>query len=194
MVARVKVDADYLGDEIRIAMNTLKEIEPKLLSSLKRDLKSSLQPYAAKTAGAFPSEAPLSGMNGRGRTRYVQPKASVSLTPGVARRGKVTSLLSIKLKTDDRAAGAWLAEMAGMRGKVRFTGFSREFRRLGTAARYRLAGQGGHMINNLNKKFPSKGNGGRFGWQYFSSVKDDIQRLGKDKIENFIEAFNRSKA
>ena len=112
MVVKATVD----GSAVRKAIAELKEIDPKLVTALRRDIKNELAGVASGIESAFPEQGELSGMNGRGRTSYSKPSAAVAFTPGYGRAGKVSTLIGIKVKIPKNQVGAWIAEMAGMRG------------------------------------------------------------------------------
>ena len=190
MVVKATVD----GSAVRRAIAELKEIDPKLVSALRRDIKSELSGVASGIEAAFPSEGELSGMNGRGRTSYLKPKASVAFLPGYGRAGKASTLIGIKVKIAKDQVGAWISEMAGMRGVARVGGQSRSYRgQLGETKSHRLNGQGAYMIDRLNRRSPMGGRGGRYGWKYFLSQKDDVRVRGIRILERAVTALNLEK-
>jgi hypothetical protein len=66
--------------------NTLRDLDRKALNKLKGEMRKSIKPVAKAIAGDVPEQAPLSGMNHNGVTRWTgQVKTSVSFTPGRAR-------------------------------------------------------------------------------------------------------------
>lgn len=188
------VKATLSGAAVREAIAELREIDPKLFNALKRDIKQSADGVASGIVSAFPSEGELSGLRYRGRTSYLKPtKATPSFTPGRARAGRVSSLISIKLKVPERV-GAWIAELAGMRGKVRVGGQSRPYANsVGQMVSHTLNGQGAYLIDRLNRRTPMAGQGGRYGWAYFVSQKDELHRRGIEILELAVEQLNRSK-
>lgn len=191
MVVKVTVD----GAAVRKAIAELKEVDPKLFSQLKKDIKGSVDGVASGLVAQFPERGELSGLNFNGRTSYVKPgRASSSFTPGRARAGKVSSLISIKLKMNSDRVGAWISEMAGMRGVVRVGGQSRAYPGpLGEMKSHRLNGQGAYLIDRLNQRAPLKGKGGRYGWAYFVSKKNDLHNDGIRILEKAVADLNRSK-
>lgn len=190
MVVKATVD----GSAVRRAIAELKEIDPKLVTALRRDIKSELSGVASGIEAAFPMMGELSGMNGRGRTSYSKPKASVAFLPGYGRAGKASTLIGIKVKIAKDQIGAWISEMAGMRGVARIGGQSRTYRGpLGETKSHRLNGQGAYMIDRLNRRSPMVGRGGRYGWKYFNAQKDDVRMRGIRVLENAVAALNLEK-
>ena len=183
MVVKATVD----GSAVRAAIAELKSIDPKLVTALRRDIKSDLSGLASGIEASWPSEGELSGLNGNGRTSYQKPKVSVSISTGV----KAKTLVAIKAVIPTNKVGAKIAEMAGMRGVVRIGGQSRTYRGpLGEPKSHRLNGQGAYLIDRLNRLSPLAGRGGRYGWRYFSSQKDDVRRRGIQILERVVTALN----
>jgi hypothetical protein len=190
MVVKATVD----GSAVRAAIAELKEIDPKLVTALRRDIKSELSGVASGIEAAFPAEGELSGMNGRGRTAYMKPKATVAFLPGYGRAGKASTLIGIKVKIPKESVGAWISEMAGMRGVARIGGYTKYYDGpLGERKRHRLNGQGAYLIDRLNRRSPMSGRGGRYGWKYFNSQKDDVKTRGIRILERAITALNLEK-
>lgn len=189
------VKATISGQAVREAIAELKEIDPKLYSVLRKDIKTSVDGVASGIVQAFPQNGELSGLNFNGRTSYSKPlKATPSFTPGRARAGRVSSLISIKLKLNSDRVGAWISEMAGMRGQVRVGGQSRVYPGiLGEPKSHRLNGQGAYLIDRLNRRTPMSGRGGRYGWAYFVSKKDDLHNTGIQILERAVDELNRKK-
>jgi hypothetical protein len=185
------------GDAVRLAIAELKDIDPKMEVYLKRDIRSALSGPAAAIENAFPASSPLSGFNASATARsYQKPKASVSVTPGRARPGRVSTLIAIKIilpKTALRntVSGAWIAEMAGLRGDYR-SGFSRRYvKNFGAGQQHTLNGQGEAMVNALNQRYGSAEKGGRFGWRKFVNMKSNIQKIGIGILEDYVSKLNR---
>lgn len=183
------IKATFNGDDIRRAIAELKEIDPNMEKQLKRDIRSGLSGPAAAIQNAFPTslDSP-SGLNRLGK--YVAPKASVSVTPGAARRGKVSTLVGIRLKMPTGQPNAWIAEMAGLRGKYR-DGYSRKYTKNGEPEMHRLRGQGEALVQALNQKYGTADKGGRFGWRKFVNMKNNIQHIGLNILEDYVSKLNR---
>lgn len=190
MVTTITVD----GSAVRDAIAQLKEIDPKLYTALRRDMRNELSGLASGIESAFPPQGELSGMNGRGRTSYAKPRAVVMFTPGVARRGRVSTLIGIRLKVPQSQVGARIAELAGMRGVVQMSGESRPYKGpLGEPKTHRLNGQGAYLIDRLDRRSQLAGRGGRYGWKYFLSQKADVRERGIRILERAIAALNLEK-
>lgn len=184
--------ATVSGDDVRRAIADLKEIDPKLVTALRRDLRTKLSGPAAAVESGWPARGALpSGMaNSMTRMSYEKPSVKVSFTPGVARRGRVSSLLSLTAKLPKNSAGAWIGEMAGMRGNYGI-GRSREYMKNGEAHWHMLNGQGQALVKALNAKYPVSGRGGRWGWRKFVNMKDNIRTLGEGVLNDAVSVLNR---
>lgn len=180
------------GASVRDAIAELKTIDPKLVTGLRKDMRTGLGGPAKAIENAWPSQSPLSGMNGRGRTSYQPVSTSVAFTPGVARRGKVSTLLGIKAKIPKSAVGGWIGEMAGMRGRFS-SGKTRSYTKNFGEQTHTLNGQGEAMVTALNQKYPMSGRGGRWGWRKFVNMKDNIQNIGINILEKHVAILNREK-
>ena len=190
MVVKMTVD----GSAVREAIAEIKKIDPKLYTALRRDIRNELSGLASGIEASFPAEGELSGMNGRGRTSYAKPSTSVMFTPGFARRGGVSTLIGIRAKIPANQVGAKIAELAGMRGVVKMGMQSREYPGpLGEPKSHRLNGQGAYLIDRLNKRSPLAGRGGRYGWKYFNSQKDEVREKGIRILERAVLALNMEK-
>ena len=182
------------GKAVRDAIAQLKEIDPKMEVYLKRDIRSGLSGPAAAIQKAYPGK--LVSASGRPMMDLVGPsqyngnvRTSVSVTPGVARRGRVSTLIAIKLKIPKGSAGAWIAEMAGMRGNYK-SGESRTYNKGFGSQTHTLNGQGEALVNALNQKYGSAEKGGRFGWRKFVNMKSNIQKNGIGILEDYVSKLN----
>ena len=181
--------ATFNGDDVRRAIADLKEIDPKMEIFLKREIRSGLAQPAAAIQKAWPIE--LEHPSGLNRLqKYVAPKATVSVTPGIARRGRVSTLVGIRVKMPKGQPNAWIAEMAGLRGDYK-SSYSREYTRNGERDMHRLNGQGDAMVQALNQKYGSASKGGRFGWRKFVNMKGNIQNIGLNILEDYVSKLNR---
>jgi hypothetical protein len=190
------IKATLNGDDVRRAIADLKQIDPKMEVFLKRDIRSALSGPASAIEGAFPASSPLSGFGASATTKsYQKPKATVSVTPGRARPGRVSSLVAIKIllpKSSNKefVAGAWIAEMAGLRRDYK-DGYSREYTKNFGRQKHKLNGQGEAMVQALNQRYGRADKGGRFGWRKFVNMKSNIQKIGIGILEDYVSKLNR---
>lgn len=185
MVVKATVD----GSAVRKAIAELKEIDPKLVTALRRDIRNEVKGLASNIESAWPDEGELSGLNGVGRTSYRKPRVTVAITPGE----KARTLIAIKAVIPSNQVGAKIAELAGMRGVARVGGRSRSYNWLGQPKSHTLNGQGAYLIDRLNRRSPLAGRGGRYGWKYFISQKDDVRERGIRILERVVTALNLEK-
>ena len=178
------------GDDVRRAIAELKEIDPKMGLYLQREIKSRLSGPAKAVENGWPVSSPLSGMAGTNRFSYAKPRAAVSFTPGVARRGKTSTLIGIRVKMEKDRVGAWVSEMAGLRSNFK-SGRSREYSKGFGVQSHDLNGQGEAMVNALNQRYGSSDKGGRFGWRKFFNMKSNIQNIGIGILEDYVAKLNR---
>lgn len=186
MVVKATVD----GSAVREAIAELKLIDPKLFNGLKKDIRADLSGLASGIERAFPEEGELSGLRYRGRTSYRKPRITISVTPGRTSR----TIVAIKAIIPSNQVGAKIAEMAGMRGIVKIGGQSRGYKgELGQPKSHRLNGQGAYLIDRLNRRSPLAGRGGRYGWSYFNSQKNDVRDKGERILNRIVTQLNLEK-
>lgn len=181
------------GRAISDAISELKAIDPKLYTALRAELRTSLGGPAKAIQNGWPAKVDSpSGMNRLGRSGYAPVTTSVAFTPGRARRGAVSTLIGITAKIPKNQVGAWIGEMAGLRGNYG-TGRSREYTKGFGTQSHALNGQGMALVDALNAKYGSADRGGRWGWRKFVNMKSNIQGIGIGILEKHVAMLNRGK-
>ena len=174
--------------------NTLRSLDRKALNKLKSEMRGSINPVAKAIAGDVPEQAPLSGMNHNGVTRWTgQVRSSVSFTPGRGRGGS-SRLLAMKFTGGTRAGGGIGFDYAELAGSSRRPGarFSKVYDRGGfPGLQHRINGQGEAFNRGIKSYKPIRGRGGYFA--YDSAVKryPQIEGLGKRAIDKFMADATR---
>jgi hypothetical protein len=158
MPVRLTVDRN----ELTALRTELKKIDPALLRSLGKELKSELQPFANSIQGRMPSGSPLSNLS-RGEKAYVAPKVKVAARPG-AGWGKPLVLLTVD------GVGNKIAEFAG-KGKKNYVSSS----------------QGAAFIRNLDAVQSSPAKEGRFFFQAYKSSRRGSQEAVGRVLDRFIQ-------
>ena len=173
---------------------TLRTLDRKALNKLRAEMRGSINPVAKAIASDVPEQAPLSGMNHNGVTRWTgQVKTSVSFTPGRGRGGS-TRLLAMKFTGGTRAGGGIGFDYAELAGSSRRPGsrYSKVYDRGGYPGfQHRVNGQGQAFNRGIRSYKPIRGRGGYFA--YDSAVKKYpiIEGLGKRAIEKFMDDATR---
>lgn len=173
---------------------TLRTLDRKALNKLRAEMRGSINPIAKAIAGDVPQQAPLSGMNHNGVTRWTGTvRSSVAFTPGRA-RGGASRILSMKFTGGTRAGGGIGFDYAELAGSSRRPGarFSRVYDRAGSPGiQHRINGQGRAFNQGIRSYKPIKGRAGFFA--YDSAVKryPQIEGLGKRAIEKFMADATR---
>ena len=176
---------------------TLRTLDRKALNKLRAEMRGSINPVAKAIASDVPEQAPLSGMNHNGVTRWTgQVRSSVSFTPGRARGGS-SRLLAMKFTGGTRAGGGIGFDYAELAGSSRRPGarFSRDYERDGIPGfQHRINGQGRAFNSGIRAYKPIKGRAGYFA--YDSAVKryPQIEGLGERAIKKFMTDANRELA
>ena len=172
----------------------LRGLDRKALNELRKHMRANILPITKEIAGEVPPEAPLSGMNHDGVTRWTGvPKSSVSFTPGRGRGGS-SRLLAMKFTGGTRGGGGIGFDYAELAGSSSRPGarFSRVYDRGGySGLQHRVNGQGEAFNRGIRASKPIRGRGGYF--VYDSAVKryPQIEGLGKRAIDKFMADATR---
>jgi len=175
----------------------LRNLDRKALNKLRAEMRGSINPIAKAIAGDVPEQAPLSGMNHNGVTRWTGTvRSSVSFTPGRA-RGGASRLLAMKFTGGTRAGGGIGFDYAELAGSSRRPGarFSRVYERGGyPGLQHRINGQGQAFNKGIRAYKPIRGRGGYFA--YDSAVKryPQIEGIGERAIKKFMQDATRELA
>lgn len=132
----------------------LKEVEPKAINALRKDLRIAAEPIAQTIKSGLPSEAPTRGMRHKGRTGWNISKISVKPKTNFSRRASARgySIVSIWVggkKGTTGAAGLQIADMSGRRGNVRTSGRTKSYTKNGVETSHRINGQGRGLQKKL---------------------------------------------
>lgn len=180
------IEFDVRADNVRELVARLKNIEPKLASTFRKDLKST----ATNTASMIQSRIgqirpPLSNMQyGTARAlRWDGAKARVTLSLRGSRKRDVTPLLGIIVDSPKGSPGYIVAETAGSRGPVKSLSGGRS----AWGGSTRRGPQGQHLVATLVQRFgPLKGKGGnRIAWGFFSKQRESITSAAKLVLGKF---------
>ena len=193
------MESALLSTEMRVEgisqlNNTLRGLDRKALNKLKAQMRASINPVARAIASDVPEQAPLSGMNHDGVTRWTgQVRSSVSFTPGRAKRG-ASRILAMKFTSGTRAGGGIGFDYAELAGSSRRPGakFTKVYERGGYPGfQHRVNGQGEAFNRGVRAYKPIRGRGGYFA--YDSAVKryPQIEGLGKRAIDAFMADATR---
>jgi len=181
-------------ENIRETIRSMRKLDKEAVKALRNELKGALLPTAKSIASKVPTQAPLSGFNHNGRTRWTGARAGVSFTPGTIRRGQdVHPLVSIRLTGKGGGAGFDLAEIAGSRN-LRFTrDRSKQFSRRGSSRPIRTSqnGQGRALVRNLKSRAPWSFSAGRFGFGYFLKEKKSMEKISQKIINSHQKEMTR---
>jgi hypothetical protein len=172
----------------------LRDLDRKALNKLKAVMRGSIMPIAKSIAADVPEQAPLSGMNHNGVTRWTgAPRASVSFTPGRARGGS-SRLLSMKFTGGTRAGGGIGFDYAELAGSSSRPGsrFSKVYDRGGFSGfQHRIAGQGAAFNRGVRQAKPIKGRAGYFVYDAALKRYPVIEGIGKIAIDAFMVEATR---
>ena len=193
------MESALLSTEMRVEgisqlNNTLRGLDRKALNKLKAQMRASINPVAKAIASDVPKQAPLSGMNHEGVTRWTgQVRSSVSFTPGRGKRG-ASRILAMKFTGGTRAGGGIGFDYAELAGSSRRPGakFTKVYERNGYPGfQHRVNGQGEAFNRGVRAYKPIRGRGGYFA--YDSAVKryPQIEGLGKRAIDAFMADATR---
>lgn len=181
---------------IKEAIRDMGKIDKDAVKALRKEMRTAIMPTAKSIAAKVPTEAPLSGFNHSGRTRWTGAKARVSFAPARIRRdSKQVPIVSIVLEGKGQGAGFDIAEVAGSRDFQFTRPRSKEFTRRGSSGtiRTRQAGQGRAMVREMQSRgrAPWKFKAGRFGYGYFLAEKRALQKIAGGILDRAAKEFSK---
>lgn len=173
----------------------LKQIEPKLVTQVRKDLRVAAEPVAASIRSYIPNQPPLRGMRHKGRTSWQPNNVKVTVKTNFSKRAmnREQSLVSIWVggkKGTVGAAGLQIADMAGRVGKVRTSGRTREYTRgTNNKVSHRLNGQGRSMIDYLTGNW---GRPSRFVWRAAELHRSSVQTSVLESLDKVSKEMNKN--
>lgn len=174
-------------------ISELKQIEPKSINGVRKDLRTAAEPIAASINDYIPNEPPLSGFVHRGRTSWSPSNVSAKVKTNFSKRSLKNEYGIVSIWVGGKkgtlgAAGLQIADMAGRRNKTK-GGVTREYDYKGTTRRHRLNGQGRSLIENLNSRWS---NPSRFVWRAANLRLPEIQRETLASLEKTFKKVNQN--
>jgi hypothetical protein len=180
----IKFDYEAVG--VREMVARLKDIDPKLVSAFRKELKGTAQDMSSTIKSRISVTPPLTGMGGYTpyALKWEGAKTRVSIALAGSRARDITPLFSIKVESPKGSPGYMAAEVAGNpRARVRQS----------LVSRTKWGGsqpggpQGQHLIARMVQKFgPLKGKGGnRIAWKYFWEQRQLLNRAASMVIDKF---------
>jgi hypothetical protein len=173
---------------------TLRTLDRKAVNKLRAEMRATINPVANAIGSDVPKQAPLSGMDHNGVTRWTGTvRSSVSFTPGRAKGGS-TRLLAMKFTGGTRAGGGIGFDYAELAGSSRRPGarFSRVYDRAGSpGVQHRINGQGRAFNQGIRSYKPIRGRAGYFAYDAAVKRYPQIEGLGKRAIDKFMADATR---
>lgn len=173
----------------------LQEADRNAIKLLRNKLKTELLPEANSIVSEIPAVAPIKGMaRTNGRTRWLQPKATIAFTPGSVRgfRGaQFSPLVTIKVQSPKDAVGFEMAELAGIRRhpprrRSKIPNSSSYGKERGDGS-YLNNGQGDNFIAALERAKPIKGRAGRFAFDIFIRKRKVMETKAANILDNYFK-------
>jgi hypothetical protein len=168
--------------DLKVLLAELKQIDPKLRSTLQKEMRDKLKPFADGLKSAAPPSSPLSGFaKGAANTKtytYGTPLASVKTPLGKrAKKPGFYPVVSMSFRGRAKTAGYNIFELAGTSniGKKK----------------QGLTPQGRAMIRNLNARYPMREGLGRFIVPEAKKDSGEVVEIARKIIEKYVELVNR---
>lgn len=160
--------------DLKVLLAELKQVDPKLRSTLQKEMRDKLKPFADGLKGAAPSQSPLSGFSkgvaSSKRYTYAPPLASVKTPLGKrAKKPGFYPVVSMSFRGRAKTAGFNIFELA-QQGQTR---------------------QGSAMVRALNAKFPVQGGLGRFIIPAAKKDSGEVTEVARKIIEKYVAIVNR---
>jgi hypothetical protein len=160
--------------DLKVLLAELKQVDPKLRSTLQKEMRDKLKGFANELKGAAPPDSPLSGFakGVASSTRYTYS----------------TPLSSIKTPLGKRAKkpGFYPVVSMSFRGRAKTAGFN-----IMELAERGRSPQGSAMVQALNAKFPVKGGLGRFIIPEAKKNQGEVTEVARKVIEKYVALVNR---
>jgi hypothetical protein len=157
----------------------LKELDPKLVRDLRKELRQSAEKTASRIRAEIGVTPPISGMaNTAYRTHFAGATTSISISLAGNRRRDVTGLLKIKVDVPKNGIGYLIVENAGKRGGA------------GEGP------QGSNLIAVLTDRVGTikgrgKGAQRQLAWRHFFAEKITLSRAAADIVNDFEKKSTR---
>jgi hypothetical protein len=179
-----KVDLD--AESVAKLRAALKEAGPTALADLRREMKSAIKPVANRVKGAVPTSSPFKGMNQNyyGRVQWIQPKVTVSFTPGRRQRFDYVPLLSLVATGGGNNLGFDYAENAGVRKRKPAARSKSYHRRIDRNARtHAVTTQGDELIAKARKESRYNFKAGHFAYGEFLSQRPTMIKIANKILD-----------
>ena len=167
-------------ESVAKTFRVLRKFDPDSVRELRKELQGQLKPVAKAIAAKYPSQAYLSGLEGRTRVsfrdggivvkenwKWSEVVSKVSITPGKSRKGAGKNNL-VSISINYKGAIPWVTEFAKSTGN--------------------LSPQGKALVRNIESRFPSWPNGGRLFYKEFLATRSDVIK----STENILNSWSKS--
>ena len=175
-------------------ISELKQLEPKSINGIRKDLRATAEPIAASIRAYIPNEPPLSGFAHRGRTSWSPSNIDAKVKTNFSKRSLKNEYGIVSIWVGGKkgtlgAAGLQIADMAGRRNKVKTGGRTREYDYMGTKRSHRINGQGRSLIEYMNGLWSTPS---RFVWRAALSKLPEIQAQTLRSLEDTFRKVNQN--
>lgn len=168
----------FLG--VRETLKVLQEFEPTIYKQLRKDIRRHTAPAISAIKSQVPSVAPLSGMNGNGRTAWSGATATTSITPMQRSRALGSTTANLVAIIGTGANGQYGFNIVDMAG--RGTGRGRRPRSITKPYPYK-GGSRAHHIDGQGVKAPNRN------YKYSTQGQALISNLPKKPSRYFYPAI-----
>lgn len=160
--------------DLKVLLSELKQVDPKLRSTLQKEMRDKLKPFANDLRKTAPPESPLSGFakGVASSTRYTYGTPLASIRTPLGKRAK--------------KPGFFPVVSMSFRGRAKTAGFNI----MELAAQGRTP-QGAVMVRALNAKFPIREGLGRFIIPEAKRDSGEVMRVAREVIEKYVAQVNR---
>ena len=185
----VEIDSRSVEELIK----NMKELDPKAITALRRDMRTALKPLTNRVVSKVPSESPFKGMNQNyyGRVQWASPSGRVAVTPAKSTRKRGWAPLVTMILTNKTKLGFDYAEHAGSRRKTVRPVSKKYKRRIDSVERsHKVTTQGRYLIKKAREESPWNYKAGHFAYGTFLSLQPQMVILAQGVIERVMTKFN----
>lgn len=188
---RTKTNIDKQSLDVLIA--ELKELGPKAMRDLRKDIRNSIKPLAAQVKADVPSSSPFKGMNANyyGRVQWQHPRVTVSITPGKKSIHEYSPLITLVATGGRTKVGFDYAEMAGVRKRPPRP-LSRKYKRRTDSVerQHKVTTQGDNLIEKARQVSKYNFKAGHFAYGKFLSLRPQMILLALQSLDKTANEFN----
>lgn len=188
-----KIEMEIDSRSVEELISNMKELSPKAITQLRRDMRTALMPIANQVVNQVPTESPFKGMNRNlyGRVQWAPPKGRIAVTPAKSAKRRGWAPLVTLILTNKERLGFDYSEHAGSRRKPVRPVSKKYKRKIDNVERsHAVTTQGRHLIEKAREESPWNYKAGHFAYGKFLSLQPQMVVIAGAIIDKVMLEFN----